>query len=211
MTKRILWGVVIFFAIAIGCYPAIYFFVDRQFGLLASKDSTVLESVVWNSAFYTHIILGGVALLIGWLQFSVKLRERYLKAHQTIGIIYVVSVTLSAVAGLYIAFYATGGIISKTGFIALAIVWLLTTIQAYRVILKRELRLHQTLMIYSYAACLAAVTLRIWLPLLTIAFNDFIPAYRIVAWLCWVPNLIVAFLITRKLNAPLSFVARAAH
>ncbi len=203
MIKRILWGVTIFFAIAIGCYPAIYFFVDRQFGLLAFKDRVLLESTVWNNMFYVHIVLGGIALLIGWLQFSVRLRERYLRAHRTVGIVYVVSVVLSALAGLYIAFYATGGIIAKTGFIGLAIAWLLTTIQAYRVILKRDIKLHQTLMIYSYAACLAAVTLRIWLPLLSIAFNDFIPAYRLVAWLCWVPNLMVAFLITRRLNTPI--------
>jgi len=53
-------------------------------------------------------------------------------------------------------------------------------------------------MIFSYAACFAAVTLRVWLPLLTIAMGEFNSAYRIVAWLCWVPNLIVAFLIVRN-------------
>ncbi|GAB4428835.1 MAG: hypothetical protein OHK0039_47410 [Bacteroidia bacterium] len=44
----------------------------------------------------------------------------------------------------------------------------------------------------SYAACFAAVTLRLWLPILTALLGDFLPAYRIVAWLCWVPNLLVA-------------------
>jgi len=38
-----------------------------------------------------------------------------------------------------------------------------------------------------------AVTLRLWLPLLTIALGAFIPAYRIVAWLCWVPNMVFAY------------------
>lgn len=200
MIKKILWFVIIFLAVVIGCYPTIYFFVDKKFGLLSTKDSAVLESIIWNSAFYIHIVPGGIALLIGWLQFSKKLRERYLKIHRTIGTLYVFSVVLSALAGLYIAIYATGGIVAKAGFTGLGIVWLMTTLQAYRVILKKEIRLHQTLMIYSYAACLAAVTLRIWLPLLTIALHGFIPAYRIVAWLCWVPNLLVAFLIIRKMN-----------
>lgn len=200
MLKKISWIIVIVFAILIGCYPAIYFFVDRQFGLLASKDSAVLESLVWNIAFYIHIMLGGVALLIGWLQFNTQLRLRYPKVHRTIGIGYVVSVFLSGLAGLYIAFYATGGVVAKAGFMGLALVWLFTTLQAYRVILRKDISLHQTLMIYSYAACLAAVTLRIWLPILTGVLGDFIPAYRIVAWLCWVPNLMVAFLITRKIN-----------
>ncbi len=48
------------------------------------------------------------------------------------------------------------------------------------------------MMIYSYAACFAAVTLRLWLPMLTALFHDFKTAYRIVAWLCWLPNLAVA-------------------
>jgi hypothetical protein len=54
------------------------------------------------------------------------------------------------------------------------------------------------MMIYSYAACLAAVTLRIYLPLLAFAFNDFIKAYLLVAWLSWVPNLLVAFYINKR-------------
>jgi fatty acid desaturase len=65
---------------------------------------------------------------------------------------------------------------------------------------NKKIEKHQKMMIYSYAACFAAVTLRIWLPLLIIVFGSFITAYTIVAWLCWVPNLIVAILITRRLE-----------
>ena len=44
----------------------------------------------------------------------------------------------------------------------------------------------------------AAVTLRIHIPLLMIATQgDFDVTYRIVAWLCRVPNLIVAELLVR--------------
>lgn len=31
------------------------------------------------------------------------------------------------------------------------------------------------------------------MPLLIVAFGEFLPAYRVVAWLCWVPNLVFAF------------------
>jgi hypothetical protein len=56
-------------------------------------------------------------------------------------------------------------------------------------------------MIRSYALCFAAVTLRIWLPLFQFALGlEFIFAYRIIAWLCWVPNLVVAELIVRSLK-----------
>jgi hypothetical protein len=48
-------------------------------------------------------------------------------------------------------------------------------------------------MIRNYALTFAAVTLRIWLPLLSeVAGIEFVNAYRAVAWLCWIPNLYVA-------------------
>lgn len=44
------------------------------------------------------------------------------------------------------------------------------------------------------------VTLRIWLPLLAVVYGDFNKAYVVVAWLCWVPNIFVAYLLTRNMN-----------
>ena len=41
------------------------------------------------------------------------------------------------------------------------------------------------------------------LPLLAMAFRGFDPAYAIVSWLCWVPNLAVAEMIVRRTTAPL--------
>ena len=59
---------------------------------------------------------------------------------------------------------------------------------------------HQKMMIYSYAACFAAVTLRIYLPILSILFHDFIKAYILVAWLCWIPNIIVAYFLVQQIQ-----------
>lgn len=54
-------------------------------------------------------------------------------------------------------------------------------------------------MVYSYSACCAAVTLRLWLPLLRGVFRlDFALAYPIVAWLSWVPNLLKSRLVTSR-------------
>ena len=197
MLLKISKTIIAIFAIIVGLYPAIYFFIDRRFGLLASKSEALLSNEAWNVGFYTHIILGGLALLIGWLQFNPKLR--YHPIHRKIGMIYVVAALLSALGGIGIGFYATGGFVAAAGFIGLGIVWFATTLLAYVKIKNREVAEHQKWMIYSYAACLAAVTLRIWLPILTIALNDSNLAYLIVAWLCWIPNLIVARIVIRKL------------
>jgi hypothetical protein len=48
----------------------------------------------------------------------------------------------------------------------------------------------------------AAVTLRVELPLLIAAFQAFDPAYMMVSWSCWVPNLLVAEWIVRRTPAP---------
>ncbi|WP_299531978.1 DUF2306 domain-containing protein [Ulvibacterium sp.] len=197
-TNKVAWAVFAILAIVIGLYPLLYFFLDREFGLLASKEDVLLSNVFWNIGFYGHILFGGLALLVGWVQFSKRLRNANLKRHRVIGRIYIISAMISGVCAVYIALYATGGVISTLGFMSLGFLWLFFTSRAYLAIRKGDLPLHQGLMIYSYAACFAAVTLRIWLPLLTIIFHDFTLAYRIVAWLCWVPNIIFAFFWVRR-------------
>ena len=200
--KNLPWIPFAFFAIAIGLYPLLYFLVDmRSNGLLHSKPRAILSDVVWNSAFYIHIIFGGIALLIGWIQFSVRLRRKYLKTHRFIGKIYVIAVAMSSMAGLYIAFFATGGLVCVLGFGSLAILWVISNIKAYSTIRQGHIRQHQNWMICNYALTFAAVTLRIWLPLLSaFVFHDFIPAYRVVSWLCWVPNLVIALIIINKMK-----------
>lgn len=192
-TNKVAWFVFAFLALGVGLYPLLYFFLDRDFGLLASKSEELLADVFWNIGFYGHILLGGLALSIGWVQFSKKIRKANLKLHRTIGKLYVIAVLISGVCGIFIAFNATGGLITSFGFISLGLIWLYTTVKAYFAVRNGDLQLHQGLMIYSYSVCFAAVTLRLWLPFLMLVFQDFIVAYRIVAWLSWVPNIIFAY------------------
>jgi Predicted membrane protein (DUF2306) len=195
MTQRAAKVIIAVLAIAIGLYPGMYFFKNSSFGLLSTKPGELLADTLWNTAFYTHIILGGIALLTGWVQFSAKLRLKYIFAHRTVGKIYIVAVLFSSIASIGLGFFATGGFIPSAGFICLGIVWFTATLLAYLKIKNGQTEQHRRFMIYSYAACFAAVTLRLWLPLLGMLFGDFIIAYSIVAWLCWVPNLLVAMLL----------------
>jgi uncharacterized membrane protein len=199
--SRIGWGAFIFFAISVGIYPAMYFLVDMSQGFLASKTADVLQSQVWSTAFYLHITFGGISLLTGWSQFLRKFRNRNLSFHRTLGKVYLIAVAISGLCGLYIAFFATGGLVSSLGFGGLALAWLFTTSSAYRSIRASEIDSHERWMTRSYALTFAAVTLRIWLPLSQISGIDFMVAYPIISWLCWVPNLLVAEVLVRKLNA----------
>ena len=111
-----------------------------------------------------------------------------------------ITALISAFTSVYIAFYATGGIVASLGFMCLGIIWFYTTLKAYTEIKKGQIENHQKMMIYSYAACFSAVTLRIYLPILVIIFHEFTKAYLIVAWLCWVPNIIVAYFLVKQIS-----------
>ncbi|PIB28156.1 DUF2306 domain-containing protein [Maribacter sp. 4G9] len=197
-TNRVAWFVFGLLAIAVGFYPLMYVFAQGEIGLLLSKSQELLANSIWNIGFYGHILFGGLALMIGWVQFSKRFRNSNLARHRAIGKVYVGAVMVSGLCGGFIAFYATGGPVAMTGFFMLAVFWLYFTITAYMAIRHGDIEKHKVFMIYSYAACFGAVTLRIWLPLLILLMGSFEPAYRIVAWLAWVPNLIFAFYWVRR-------------
>jgi len=196
--KKISYILLAVSAIAIGLYPIIYFLVDRTFGLLNSKTPELLADATWNGMFYVQIVLGGIAILIGWIQFNKKIRRERMQLHRNIGKIYIITVLLSAISGFYIAYHATGGWIAKSGFMGMALTWFFTTLIGFTSIKNKDVIKHQKMMIYSYAVCFAAVTLRIWLPILSGLLGGFLPAYKIVAWLSWIPNLFVAQYIINK-------------
>ena len=47
-------------------------------------------------------------------------------------------------------------------------------------------------MIRSFSLTLAGVTLRLYLPITLLGPVSFSPAYAAIAWLCWLPNLLIA-------------------
>ena len=192
------WTIFGILCVSIGFYPIIYFLIDRHFGLLASKTPEVLGDLFWNMGFYGHIVPGGLALLIGWLQFSKKIRFRKPQIHRAIGKTYVFAVLISGLCGLYIAQFGTGGVSNRIGFSLSALFWLGSTILAFNAIKNGKIQIHQEFMIYSYAICFSAVTLRFWLPLLMTLTNDFNYSYKIVGWLSWVPNILIAYLIIQR-------------
>jgi uncharacterized membrane protein len=200
MTKKISWVLFAFFAILIGIMPFITLIAGVKFGVEETKDAALYLNLFWKNSFYVHVIVGGLPLLIGWAQFISQLRVKYLKAHRLIGKIYVVTFLITALSGFFISFNATGGLIPALGFGSVALIAFYTTLKAYLDIRKGDVLSHQKMMMYSYACCFAAVTLRIWSPILMVSLGSFDMAYPIVAWSSWVPNLIVAYILTKKLK-----------
>lgn len=199
MKSKALIPVFLFFAISIGLYPFFYFLFDMSNGLMNTKSAQLLGNRLWQVGFYTHITFGGLALLSGCTQFLSSLRQKYLSLHRSLGKVYVASVMLSGSAGFGIAFAASAGVWAQMGFAALGFLWLYTTAKAFLAIKKRDIAQHQNWMTRSYALCFGAVTLRLWMPLFLGALGmSFSIAYPIIAWLCWVPNLVVAEWVIRR-------------
>jgi uncharacterized membrane protein len=142
---------------------------------------------------------GGIlALALGPLGFWGALRNKFLRLHRWVGRIYLLSVLIGGVAGLYMAVTAFGGLPTRIGFSMLGVSWLATGTMAYLRIRQGDVQVHKQWMVRSYALTFSAVMLRLWLPLLIALGFEFPAAYTTVAWLCWVPNLLVAEMIIRN-------------
>ncbi|GAC1633100.1 MAG: hypothetical protein NVS9B14_07240 [Candidatus Acidiferrum sp.] len=87
-----------------------------------------------------HIAGGIGALLVGPWQFSEGLRRKALNFHRWLGRFYLLEVALGSVAGLAMATVSEAGIAAHLGFGAVAILWFLTGLQAYRSIRRGDNR-----------------------------------------------------------------------
>lgn len=163
--------------------------------------------------FYLHIVTAGLALLIGPLQFSRRLRVRAPRVHRWIGGTYVGAVAVGAVAALVMSCFSSVALLGFFGFGALAVLWAWTTYRGYTSIRGGDVASHQAWMIRSFALTYAAVTLRVWLigfiiGLTVLAHGTlsqdeiYTIAYAPVPFLCWLPNLVVAELVINRRHLP---------
>ncbi|WP_088362907.1 DUF2306 domain-containing protein [Bacillus cereus] len=201
--NRKIWFVVTFLAILIAGYISVnYFILDGfQTGLIKMKLMSVSKlSAFWYIMLFVHITTSILALVIGPFSLSAKFREKNINRHRLLGRIYLVGILLGGISGLYLAFFALGGLIAKLGFGLLALLWLITAYQALMTVKNKKIQDHRNWMIRNYSLTFGAVTLRIWLPLFIVLFGieHFERSYAIISWLAWVPNLIIAELSIRR-------------
>lgn len=137
------------------------------------------------------------ALLLGGFQFVPALR-RSRTLHRWLGRLYAASCIVGGFAGLTLAFGSTAGPVAGWGFGLLAVAWIHVTAQGWLTARARRFDEHRRWMMRSFALTFAAVTLRLYLPLAAVAGLDGLQAYRAIAWLCWVPNLVLIELHLRR-------------
>lgn len=194
MGNKIIRALVFIFAFAIVGYAIVQYGVlsARNAGLVSFKlQKPDFHLTPWVYVLYVHIVTAMLALAIGPFQIFLKQSHARRRRHILLGYVYIISVSVSGIVSLYLSFFATGGWIAGLGFFGLDVLWVAATWIALRKIIVKNVQAHKAWMLRSYALTFAAVMLRIWLSPLVLIFGDFEAGYRVVAWLCWIPNLIV--------------------
>ena len=153
----------------------------------------------YRIAFFTHVYSSIFVLLLGFVQFIPLIRKKHKKTHRFIGTLYVLIVLfLAAPSGLVMGYYGNGGIYSQLSFCLQAILWFVFTLLAFLYAKNRKYNKHFDYMSYSYALTLSAISLRLF-KWIIVGVWELPPmdTYKIVVWLGWMFNLIVAFGIIR--------------
>jgi uncharacterized membrane protein len=193
---KVLWVILAVFAFANGVEALRYLLPKVPFP--AELDNFIHRRL----ALSLHAMGGGIALMAGPLQFLPRFRESNWNRHRLLGWIYCGGVLPGWCASLWIAPHAQTGWIAASGFLTLGAAWIAATALAVRFIRRGEALQHRRWMIRSYALTAAAITLRIYLPLVFVFHWPFAVAYPAIAWLCWVPNVVAAELYLRYVPTP---------
>lgn len=155
----------------------------------------------WRYSFYIHVFSSVFIVLCGLLQFSKTILKKHVIIHRISGFSYLILLLLiSGPAALVMSLYANGSYPAQISFVLLSIFWLGTTLMAYLFLRKKDYQKHGNWMLRSYALTLSAVTLRLYSYLFDVFHHTFHPVdlYVLLAWLSWIPNLLVAEILIKK-------------
>ena len=166
-------------------------------GVEASMGFVAYHAVERQLAFFAHVGLAPVALALVPLQFWRGSRVRRPALHRWLGRIYAVTIIMAGMGGILMALGTNAGPVAMVGFGLLGVAWIWTTAVAVWHIRNKRITQHKAWMIRSAALTLAAVTLRLEMPILAITVGLEV-GYPLVAWLCWVPNLLIAEWMLRR-------------
>jgi uncharacterized membrane protein len=141
---------------AIGLMLAYVILHDESF-LVHPKDPIWQHYAPFKWWLLPHGIAGACALLLGPMQFSDRLRDRFRQLHRVAGRIYVTGVFVAAPLGFYIQYFQERTGDPRSFSVAAAVdaaLWITTTGIAIVFILKGKVQEHRQWMTRSFAVAL---------------------------------------------------------
>ena len=191
---KVLWYAAFFWVLILcaGTFLQYYNFKGES-SFLRIKHKAV-ETGWYLPAFYCHIIGSSIILAAGFFQFSKKVYSNR-PLHKTLGKLYVFGVLFFAAPGAYImTLFVNRGTGVLISFLLQNTFWVITTTAAWIFIMNKGIDDHIKMMRRSYALAFGAVMLRLYIWVFTVFGSgvDFENNYLIIAFLSWVPNILVA-------------------
>jgi hypothetical protein len=150
--KAVLWSAL--------CLTTFFVFITSEVFLVADYPmyhAYRLQVIADRHFLIPHTICGFVALLAGPVQFSSRLRQRYLKCHRVLGLIYVISVFVGAYTGIALAAGRPG----SPGTSMQAAAWIVCTTAAFITARNSQIVQHRQWMARSYAVTFTFVSSRV--------------------------------------------------
>lgn len=177
---------VVLLTVEIAAVSALRYFTGSE-----TPPPPILANVFARPFLIVHVAGGVTALLVAPLQFVRVIRARWPALHRATGRVYLAACAVGAPAGFMLALGTTAGPVASVGFAIPAALWALFTWLGWRAAVERRFDDHREWMLRSYAITSTAITLRLMLPAAGLLGFKFFPAYRVIAWLSWMTNLVL--------------------
>jgi len=191
--------IVLLLAVSLAVNALSYVNFDSNYGFLKLKQQAI-ASGWYLPAYYSHVLISGIILVVGLFQLFQASSTRYRRVHRVLGYIYVMGILFFAAPGaLGMSLFIGRGPWVLTSFLLQGSLWFYFTATAFNNIRRRNIAAHKRWMWRSYALTFAAITLRIYIFMTSYGVNLNQPeAYATLAWLSWVPNLLFVELVVNR-------------
>lgn len=198
-----LFAITVLLAAALSFNAFSYINLDPKYGFLRLKQEAIATG--WYlPAYYAHVLVAALILLIALFQVYPPLGMRWRNAHKALGKIYVFGILFfSAPGGLIMSLFIERGQWVTFSFVLQSLLWWIFTLLAFISIRKGNIIAHRAWMFRSVALTLAAITLRVYAFFSSASVDLTHPAaYTTIAWLSWGVNLAVVEVYLLKYDKP---------
>ncbi len=181
---------------------ALIVFAAMTLFVVLTRDRTLLDpnsplrqrySVI-PILMFLHGIPGAVGLFLGFVQFSNRIRQKYLELHRVLGRIYVGSVAVSAPAAIFVSLKLPTHNLTEAAFIQ-SLGWMVTTATALYCVRTKQIQQHREWMIRSYPFAMVFVVVRVILAIPRVAHAgvDGITAtvWTVLTLACFLPSAMI--------------------
>lgn len=141
-----------------------------------------------------HGIPGAIGLLLGFFQFSTRIRQQYLQLHRILGRTYVACVAISAPAAIVVSIRLPTHNLTMAAVIQ-SFGWLVTTATALYCIRMGQVQQHREWMMRSYPFAMVFVVVRVILAIPSVAGNGvngiISTVWTVLAIACFLPSFLI--------------------